>query len=89
MNTNAFIRTSEANDPSPVPDPTSGTPPVPNHSDVKGMEDSLRRILKLDSHQGVTGSGLGSMPAAAASVPNYVGGRAPPMNGMHNGVMGS
>jgi hypothetical protein len=57
-------------------------------SDLQGMEDSLRRILKLDSARssGITG---GSIPAASASVPNYVGGRSPPMNGMHNDVIGS
>jgi hypothetical protein len=56
-------------------------------SDIQGMEESLRRILKLDSARssGVVG---GSLPAAS-SVPNYVGGRPPPMNGTHNGVMGS
>ena len=54
------------------------------------MEESLRKILKLDSPgiSGVAGQ-LGSVPAASVSVPNYVGGRAPPMSGMHNGVMGS
>ncbi|CZR59994.1 uncharacterized protein PAC_09889 [Phialocephala subalpina] len=58
--------------------------------DLQGIEDSLRKILKLDSagSSGVTNS-IGSQPAAAVSVPNYVGGRDPPMNGMHNGVMGS
>jgi hypothetical protein len=62
-------------------------------ADLQGMEDSLRKILKLDSVRspGTTGHGIGSAPAAATavSVPNYVGGRHPPMNGMHNGVMGS
>lgn len=59
-------------------------------ADIQGMEDSLRKILKLDSagSSGITG-GIGSVPAAAVSVPNYVGGRPPPMNGVHNGVMGS
>jgi hypothetical protein len=59
-------------------------------ADIQGMEDSLRKILKLDSagSSGVTGQ-IGSMPAAAVSVPDYVGGKATPMNGMHNGVMGS
>jgi hypothetical protein len=54
------------------------------------MEDSLRKILKLDpsGSSEITGQ-IGSMPAASVSVPNYVGGRPPPMNGMHNGVMGS
>ena len=59
-------------------------------ADIQGMEDSLRKILKLDAagSSGVGGQ-VGSMPAASVSVPNYVGGRPPPMNGMHNGVMGS
>jgi hypothetical protein len=44
--------------------------------------------LKLDSNisSGITS---GNLPAATASVPNYVGGRPPPMNGVHNGVTGS
>ena len=60
-------------------------------ADLQGMEDSLRKILKLDSagSSGVTGSPIGSIPAAAVSVPNYVGGRPPPMSEMRNGVMGS
>ncbi|KAE8447367.1 hypothetical protein EG329_010781 [Mollisiaceae sp. DMI_Dod_QoI] len=61
------------------------------NADLRGMEDSLRKILKLDSSgsSGVTNSSIGSQSTAAVSVPNYVGGRPPPMNGMHNGVMGS
>lgn len=49
-------------------------------TDIKGMEDSLRKILKLDSagSSGVTGQ-IGSVPAATVSVPNYVGGRPPPL----------
>jgi hypothetical protein len=49
-------------------------------TDIKGMEDSLRKILKLDSagSSGVTGH-IGSAPAASVSVPNYVGGRPPPL----------
>ncbi|KAH6684452.1 hypothetical protein B0J14DRAFT_498049 [Halenospora varia] len=49
-------------------------------ADLQGMEDSLRRILKLDPARssGVTGSGI--EPTAAASVPNYVGGRVPPIS---------
>jgi hypothetical protein len=55
------------------------------------MEDSLKRILKLEpaADTSVTAPGIGRMPEAAVSVPNYVGGRVPPMNGMHKGVMGS
>jgi hypothetical protein len=59
-------------------------------AEILGMEESLRKLLKLDSGGGTTITGnVGSLPAAAVSVPNYVGGRPPPMNGMHNGVMGS
>lgn len=59
--------------------------------DLKGMEDNLRKMLKLDSAggSGASGQSIDRAPAAAVSVPTYVGGRAPPMNGMHNGVMGS
>lgn len=67
---------------------TSGISSGDNSADLKGMEDSLRKILKLDS-AGSSGSGIFSVPVASASVPNYVGGRPPPMNGMHNGVLGS
>ena len=51
-------------------------------ADIKGMEDSLRKILKLDP-TGSSGAG------AAVSSPNHGGGSAPPMNGMQDGVMGS
>lgn len=58
-------------------------------ADLLGIEDSLRKILKLDSGSS-SGASVGSQPKAVASVTNYVGGRPPPkMNGMHNGVMGS
>lgn len=59
--------------------------------DLQGMEDSLRKILKLDSvgRSGVSTSTAVSQPATATSVPNYVGGRPQPMNGIHKGVMGS
>lgn len=62
-------------------------------SDLRGMEDNLRRLLKLGDPEASSTSnavsGVGNLPAASTSVPNYVGGRAPPMNGLHNGVMGS
>ncbi len=69
---------------------THGAFPGDRGADVRSMEDSLRKILKLDpsGSSEITGQ-IGSMPAASVSVPNYVGGRPPPMNGMHNGVMGS
>jgi len=68
-----------------------GIPSQNRNADLKGMEDSLRKILKLDSSSShsVTASSIGNLPAATTSVPNYVGGRPPPLNGMHNGVMGS
>ena len=55
------------------------------------MEDSLRRILKLEpvADTRVQSTDISRMPEATVSVPNYVGGRAPQMNGMHNGVIGS
>ncbi|KAL3425784.1 hypothetical protein PVAG01_02575 [Phlyctema vagabunda] len=74
---------------SPTPNSPFGTPSLDRSADIQGMEDSLRKILKLDSTSNVASSSVANMPSAAASVPNYVGGRAPPMNGMHNGVMGS
>jgi len=71
---------------SPIPSLSYGDTSKNTGADLQGMEDSLRRILKMDS---VGSPGPGKLPAATASVPNYVGGRPPPMNGMHNGVMGS
>lgn len=49
--------------------------------------ESIRQLLNMESTR--SGPVLGNLPAAAQSVPNYVGGRQPPLNGMHNGVMGS
>jgi hypothetical protein len=73
---------------------SASQPAIPSGSrstEFKEMEDSLRRILKLEPAKdtNIQATGISRMPEAAASVPNYVGGRAPPMNGMHNGVMGS
>jgi len=86
--TTAFKSTATSHAPSPGPTSAIGLLSENKSSDLQGMEDSLRRILKLDSARssGITG---GSIPAASASVPNYVGGRSPPMNGMHNDVIGS
>lgn len=58
-------------------------------ADLQGMEDSLRKILKLDSARssGATDSGVKS--TATTAMPNYAGGRVPPMSGMNNGVMRS
>jgi hypothetical protein len=69
----------------------SATPSALQSSDLRGMEDSLRRILKLEpsSNSGLQAGASRAVPTASASVPNYVGGRAPPMNGLHNGFMGS
>jgi hypothetical protein len=89
--TNDFIGKSTAHVASPVSAPSYGVSSGDRTADLQGMEDSLRKILKLDSagSSGVTGSPIGSISAAAVSVPNYVGGRPPSMNGMRNGVMGS
>ncbi|KAG0648477.1 hypothetical protein D0Z07_5483 [Hyphodiscus hymeniophilus] len=64
-----------------------GVSSVDRSADIQGMEDSLRKLLKLDS---AGSSGVGSLPGATVSAPNYVGGRPrPSLNGMHDGVMGS
>ncbi|TVY49892.1 hypothetical protein LOCC1_G000200 [Lachnellula occidentalis] len=56
-------------------------------ADLQGIEDSLRKILKLDSgrHSGSTDSGV----TATTAMPNYAGGRVPPMASMNHGVMRS
>lgn len=69
-------------------------PPAPTvgQSDAKQQaEDALRKILKLDglSVSGSSSTNIGNLPQASVSVPNYVGSRPPPMNGLHNGVMRS
>lgn len=58
-------------------------------ADLQGATDALRKILKLDAQDDDNNGGIVNMPQATTSVPNYVGGRPPPMNGIHNGVMGS
>jgi hypothetical protein len=78
---NGFIRNDSTA--SPQRNPSEG-----RSSEIEGMEDSLRRILKMGPSSGASGP-VGNLPAATVSVPNYIGGRDPPMNGMHNGVMGS
>lgn len=64
---------------SPSLNSSNGVSPSENRSsDLKGMEDSLRKMLKLDS-AGTSGtSATGDLPAASISVPNYIGGRPPP-----------
>lgn len=76
---------------SPLPASQYGASSGNNPGDLKNMEDSLRKILKLDStgSSGASGQGIDRVPAAGVAVPSYVGGRAPPVNGMQNGVMGS
>jgi len=62
-----------------------------NGNDLQGATDALRKILRLDPlvDSNATDMGINNMPRTTSSVPNYVGGRPPPMNGMHNGVLGS
>jgi hypothetical protein len=86
---NDFISTFTRSAVSPIPASPYGASPVNKPGDLKDMEDSLRKMLKLESagSSGASGPGIGSVPAAAVS-PNYVDGRGP-LNGMHNGVVGS
>lgn len=58
-------------------------------ADLQGMEDSLRKILKLDSARSSGAPNSGVMSTATTTMPNYASGRVPPMSGMNNGVMGS
>lgn len=93
-----YARPSDANDffstftrsaVSPIPASPYGPSPVNKPGDLKDMEDSLRKMLKLESagSSGALGPAMGSVPAAAVSS-NYVSGRGP-LNGVNNGVMGS
>jgi hypothetical protein len=90
-NTNDFISTFTRKAASPSPASPHGAPSGNRSGDLKDMEESLRKMLKLDSAGGSGVSGLGNddVPASVVPVPSYIGGRAPPLNGMHNGVMGS
>jgi hypothetical protein len=86
-----FISNFTSHAASPIATSSNDISSANRSADLQGMEDSLRKILKLDSagSSGATESGIGSTHMAAVSVPNYVGGRPSPLNGMHNGVMGS
>jgi hypothetical protein len=55
-------------------------------ADLQGMEDSLRKILKLDSARS-SGAPNSGVKSTTTTMPNYAGGRVPPMSGMNNGVM--
>lgn len=80
---------------------TNSTSSIPNSSyndsmgersaNIRGMEDTLRKILKLDSGSGSGSSmfGTGNLPAANESVPTYIGGGPSSVNGMNNGSMRS
>jgi hypothetical protein len=89
--TSDFIGTFTRNATSPIPVSSYGVSSGTRSADLKGMEDSLRKILKLESagSSGASVPGIGSVPVAAVSVSDYVGGGAPPMNSLHNGVMGA
>jgi hypothetical protein len=71
--------------------PSSPSSTTESSTDIQGMEDTLRKILRMDTggSSSVASSGIGNLSGASASVPNYVGGRGAPMTGIHNGVMGS
>ena len=62
---------NQAPPPNAVASPSVSTPSHMNNSDIRTMEDSLRRILKLEpsaSGSGVSDSGI---PVASASSPHY------------------
>lgn len=65
--------------------PPSVTSSYLHNSDIRSMEDSLRRILKLEpaGSSGISNTGI---PAAAVPVPVYGGGGPTPFGGI-NGVM--
>ncbi|KAL2067957.1 hypothetical protein VTL71DRAFT_16055 [Oculimacula yallundae] len=69
-----------------TPPQASAFAPNAGDSSIKGMEDSLRRILKLDP-VGISESDIGHGTSTSGVNPNYVGGRTPQMNGRHNGIM--
>jgi hypothetical protein len=72
---------------SPSPASPYGVSSGNGGADLQGMEDSLRKILKLDSAR--SSGAIDSGVAATTAMPNYAGGRVPPMSGMNHGVMGS
>jgi hypothetical protein len=86
--TNDFFGNVATNTSSPATSFAKGVSTGNRSTDIQGIENSLRKILKLDSSVSSSITS-GNLPAATASVPNYVGGRPPPINGMHNGVTGS
>lgn len=82
--------------------PTSTTdmtphPPIPSYDGSSGnkntelqiLENSLRKILKLDSNSVKTGPGVEGVSISTAAFPNYSGGRFTPRNSTNNGVMRS
>lgn len=70
LNTNELNSTASPHAQSPVPPSSYAVPPGNKNADIKGMEDSLRKMLKLDSDPGVTRSSISGMPAATASLPH-------------------
>jgi hypothetical protein len=75
--TNDFFGNAATNTSSPATSFARGVSTGNRSTDIQGIENSLRKILKLDSNisSGITS---GNLPAATASVPNYVGGRPHP-----------
>lgn len=74
---------------SPSPASPYGVSSGNGGADLQGMEDSLRKILKLDSSRSSSASDSGINSTAPKNMPSYAGGRVPPMSGMNHGVMGS
>lgn len=78
-NGNDFATQYNSRTSSDVPASPYGVAPANSNSSIQLMEDSLRRILKMDSDDTPV-SNIRQVPAASVSTPNNVGGRPPPMN---------
>lgn len=74
---------------SPPALPSYGASPTNGSSDLQGMEDSLRRILKLDPAKSPCAPEVSITSTTAGTVPNYSGGRVPHIPGTNNGFMRS
>ncbi|KAH8821582.1 hypothetical protein F5884DRAFT_850803 [Xylogone sp. PMI_703] len=64
---------------SPFHIPTNRATARSTHADLQGMEESLRKLLKLEParHTISSGPGMSSLSDTTATLPNYAAGRAP------------
>ncbi|KAK0100096.1 hypothetical protein ONS95_013092 [Cadophora gregata] len=86
--TNGNEFTAQRTSRTPMDAPTFASNVGNSDPTIKGMEDSLRRILKLEPPVS-SDSDVTQGPAASGSSLNYVGGRTPQMSGSNNGIMRS